>query len=362
METLRILWLNWRDITHPEAGGAETFTHEVAKRLVAKGHYVTLFASRYPGSEMEQKIDGVHVVRQGGRFTVYSEAKRYYEANSGKYDVVIDEVNTRPFMTLKFVNNGEQKIALIHQLAREYWFYETPLPVAFLGYFFLEKRWLAKYRDVKTITVSRSTAHDLSRLGFSNVHVVPEGLSYEPLPCVPEKDADPTIIYLGRMIRAKRPDHVLKAFSIVSRLMPKAQLWMVGDGYYKQKLQRMSKGNVKFFGRLPKDRVSEMLTRAWLLVYPSVREGFGLAILEANAHGTPAIGYNVSGVRDAIIDKQTGLIVQDTKITTLAEAIVSILSDQALRQRLSRDALDFSRGFSWDKTAEEFGRILVTGN
>jgi hypothetical protein len=144
---VKILWLNWRCWLNPAMGGAEVFTREVAKRWVASGHEVSLFTSKFPGCENEEIVDGVNIVRAGGRFTVYRQAKKFYSKRfrAENFDVVIDEVNTRPFFAPKFVKNSEKIVALIHQLAREYWFYETPFPVNYFGYHFLENKWLKQY-------------------------------------------------------------------------------------------------------------------------------------------------------------------------------------------------------------------------
>ena len=144
-------------------GGAEVFTYEVAKRWVASGHQVSLFTSKFPGCKDEEIVDGIRIVRAGGRFTVYRQARRYYSKRFKKegFDVIIDEINTQPFFAPKFAKNGEKVVALIHQLAREFWFYETPFPVSYIGYHFLENRWLKQYVNVSTVTVSEST-----RTGF----------------------------------------------------------------------------------------------------------------------------------------------------------------------------------------------------
>ena len=76
---MRILWLNWRDIKHPEAGGAEVFTHEVLCRLEKKGYETTLFTERFPGSSPVEYVDNVRIIRDGGKFNVYSKAKDYYK-------------------------------------------------------------------------------------------------------------------------------------------------------------------------------------------------------------------------------------------------------------------------------------------
>ena len=100
-------------------GGAEVFTREVAERWVAIGHKVTLFTSEFPGCKKEEVVNGVRIVRAGGRFSVYGQAKKYYSKRFCKenFDVVIDEINTVPFFSQDFVNRGEKVVALIHQLA-----------------------------------------------------------------------------------------------------------------------------------------------------------------------------------------------------------------------------------------------------
>jgi len=345
----------------PEMGGAEVLTREVAKRLSEAGHEITLFTSEFRGCRGEEVVDGVRIVRAGGRYSVYWKAKEYYKKQFSKegYDVVIDEINTRPFFTHRFVNNGEKVVALIHQLAREYWFYETPFPISYIGYYFLEDRWLRNYVDVPTVTVSESTRQDLLGLGFKKVFVVPEGLNFTPLNEVPEKEGYPVVVYAGRLKKAKRPDHAIKAFKIVKEKFPNAELWVIGDGPFRKGLERIAGDGVKFFGGLSNEERRRLLARAWILANPSVREGFGLNVLEANALGTPCVAYDVAGLRDSIIDGRTGLLVRENgDVDMLANAIIRILEDDALRRMLSVNALEYSKNFSWDRTAQEFQNIL----
>jgi len=362
MSHFKMLIFNWRDIKNPAAGGAEVFTHEVAKRLVEKGHEVTLFTSEFAGCQKKETIDGVKIIRAGGKYTVYLKAREYYKKyfSKEKFDIVIDEINTVPFFTPKFVNHGEKVIALIHQLAREYWLYETPFPVKYVGYCILEDRWLKNYANIPTITVSNSTETDLKALGFKQVYKVPEGINFKPLDTVPEKEEEPTIIYLGRLTRAKRPDHAIKAYKVVKRQVPNAKLWIVGDGYLRKKLEKTATEGVKFFGKVSEQEKIKLLSRAWVLVNPSVREGFGLNIIEANACGTPAVAYDVPGLRDSVINELTGILVKENgNIEKLANAIIKILFNGNLRERLSINAIEYSKkGFSWDIVAQEFFKTI----
>ncbi|MGI0015725.1 MAG: glycosyltransferase family 4 protein [Nitrososphaera sp.] len=244
---MRILWYNWRDIKNPEAGGAEVFTHEVCKRLHARKKIdaITLFTSAFEGALADEVVDGVRIVRRGHKKSVYHHAKEFYQMNMNDFDMVVDEINTKPFNTPTFVRN-KPIIAVIHQLAREFWFYETKFPVNLIGYYIMEKYWLRKYRRIPTITVSNSTKDDLLKLGFEKISIVPEGISCEPLVEPAKKEDVPTLLFVGRLTKAKKPDDALRAFKIIKDAIPAARLWIVGDGYMSRDLQQEA---IQLFGR-----------------------------------------------------------------------------------------------------------------
>ncbi|MDY6866126.1 MAG: glycosyltransferase family 4 protein [Halobacteriota archaeon] len=354
---MKILIFSWRDIKNPDAGGAEVFTHENAKRFVEKGNEVTLFTSRFEGCKSNEIIDGVEVFRDGGKYTVYLKARKYYkERFMGKYDVVIDQINTVPFFTPWYVK--EPIVVLIHQLAREFWFYETKFPISLLGYL-LEPVHLRVYKNRPTITVSNSTKEDLMDLGFSDTYIISEGVNFKPLEKISGKEEDPTLIFVGRLKRAKMPDHAIKAFRIVKKKLPNAKLWIVGDGYFRGKLEKLNTGDdTKFFGYIPEYEKLELMRRAHCILVPGIREGWGLIVTEANAMGTPAIAYNVNGLRDSVRNGETGLLVESGNIDAFAGAIVKILKDDMLREELTNNALKWSKGFTWERSAEEFLKVF----
>ncbi len=358
---MKILWLNWKDIRHPQAGGAEVYTHQIAKRLVARGHQVTLFTSQPEGLPREEQIDGVQVVRCGKIIglhdTVYHYARKYVIENQDEYDVIIDEINTRPFMTPKYAQ--KTIIVLIHQLAREYWFCKTPLPIAIIGRYILEPYWLKQYRNIPTITVSQSTKQDLQRLGFNKIHIVPNGLNCKPLEKVPQKDDEFTVVFLGRITPTKNPEHAIKAFIKYREMTGKGKLVVIGQGEQLPKLKRKyTQSYIQFTGYLPEKEKREWLTRAHVLLTPSIREGWGQAVIEANAHGTPAIGYNVPGLRDSIKHLDTGILVPYGDIWAMAKALLVLYEDQTLWKRLAKNCLNWARMFSWNASADKFEKIL----
>jgi glycosyltransferase involved in cell wall biosynthesis len=325
---VRILIFNWKDLAHPGAGGAEVFTERVARVLVGRGHDVTLFAAAVAGRPKRESVDGVSIVRGGGRFGVYRAARRFWsEQQPRAFDVVVDEINTRPFLTPRWVQDTPV-VALIHQLAREIWFYEMPFPVSVIGRYVLEPRWLGGYRDVPALTVSRSSAESLARYHkWRDVTVVPEGSDPHPVPAV-GKEAEPTVVFLGRLTAMKRPEHAIEAFELLLQSVPAARLWIIGNGPLRARLSARAPGSVEFLGRLPRAELVERLARAHVLVATSVREGWGLNVSEAAACGTPSIGYSVPGLVDSVTASGGALV--EPEPAALASALTAFFRGELM--------------------------------
>jgi len=358
---VNILMLNWRDIKNPLHGGAEVVTHEHMKRWVKAGHSCTLFASAFPGCLKEEEIEGYKVVRGGNRYSVYYQAYRHYKENRGNFDLVIDQVNTIPFFTPLYVKDAKI-MSFFHQLCREIWFYEMSFPFSLVGYV-LEPLYLRLYRKYPSIAVSESTRKDLLRYGIRNVSVIPEGINFEPLKKVGQKEKN-SLIYVGRLKKSKRVHHILRALALVTKKIPDAKLYVVGEGdekyknYLKKLVKRNNlKNNVKFTGYIDFIERNKLMSRAEAIIVASVKEGWGLIATEANALGTAAIVYDVDGLRDSVRNNVTGLVVEPDP-DHLSEAIVGYLQDNELKRRLSKNALEDSRRFDWDKSAMESLRSL----
>jgi glycosyltransferase involved in cell wall biosynthesis len=352
------LWLNWRDIKNPEHGGAEVLTHEIATRLVRKGdHKITLFTAHFPGALTAENVEGIYTIREGGKYTVYNKAKTYYKRNKNYYDLVVDEINVRPFLTPKFVKE-KPILTLIHQISPEQFLYELPFPLSYIGRYYLEKKWLSYYKEMTVVTVSNSSKQDLSALGFKNIFVIPEGLGAVPLSDVPQKESTPTIIFIGRLKRHKLPDHAINAFNIIKNDLSDAKMWVIGDGYMRTQLEKLSIKDVKFYGYVSSEMKYDLLKRAHLVLMPAIREGWGLVVTEANAMGTPVVGYNVPGVRDSIKDGKTGILTKENSPDCLASSAISLLKNPQLLKNFSYNALQFSKQFDWNTTCNIFDKIL----
>jgi glycosyltransferase involved in cell wall biosynthesis len=349
---MRILWFNWRDIRHPDAGGAEVLTHEIMKRFVQRGYEMTLFCPKVEGRPTEEEIDGVNIVREGGKYTTYSHGRSFFKRHVDRYDLVIDEVNPRPFLNPRILN-GKPALVLFHQLIREEWFYELPFPFSYFCYFF-ENRWLLPYRQTPTLTVSQSSRNDLEAIGFKDVKVIPMGISVKPLNEVGKKEDAPTIAFIGRLKKHKLPNHAINAFKIIKKNIPTAKMWVIGDGYMLNGLKKMNCRDVIFFGHVENREKYDLLSRAHLVLIPSMREGWGLIVTEANAMGTPVVAYDVNGLRDSVRSGKNGMLVNDNTPESLARCASTMLTDTKVLQKFSVDALEYSRQFTWDRTVDYF--------
>jgi glycosyltransferase involved in cell wall biosynthesis len=245
---------------------------------------------------------------------------------------------------------------------REYWFLGMNPLFSWIGYI-LEPYVLKMYQKIPTITVSNSTKNDLKRLGFEYIYVIPPGLNVRPLEELPKKNDTPTMIYLGRLKKTKRPDYAIRAFHYLVKELNNVQLWIVGDGPYRKDLEKLVKklnlnGKVRIFGRVDEQKKYKLLKKSHVLIIPSIREGFPIVPLEANAMGTPAIGFNVPGVRDVIKHEETGLILRKDDMKGLVNALITLFEDHDFRNKLSLKALQWAKRFTWENTFQKFSQVL----
>jgi glycosyltransferase involved in cell wall biosynthesis len=362
---LKILMINWRDIANPEAGGAEVHLHETSKRIAAAGHQVTVLASRFEGAAAEEMLDGVRVVRCGGKFAFnfhVPSAVKELIARDG-CDVVVDDINKIPFYTPLYVR--KPILALTHHLFARTIFLETVFPLA--AYVYLSEALIpAVYKKTPIVAVSESTKQELVRRGLpaGNIEVIYNAVDhsvYNPGDAV--KPDAPVIAYLGRIKRYKRVGLVLEAAKLVFEDFPGARLVVVGSGDYLPSLVRQAgelgiADRVDFTGFLGEDRKIEVLRRAHVVVNPSAKEGWGVTVTEANACGTPVVASDVPGLRDAVLDGKTGFLVPYGDVRGFASRISQILGDRGLRERLSGEAVAWAKTFDWDHSAESILKVI----
>ncbi|GAA2701397.1 glycosyltransferase family 4 protein [Actinoplanes palleronii] len=344
---MRILVLNWRDLSHPASGGAEVYTEQVLRRWAAAGHQVTLFAAAVTGHPADEVRDGYRIIRAGSRFTVYREAQRWWRRHGrGRFDLVVDETNTVPFHAHEWVNDGARTIALVHQTCEEIWHINAPPGLAHLGRHRLEPNWLRRLGRGPVLAVSESTRQALARFGAHDVTVVPEG--YEPpvpLPR-PAKEHLPTAVFCGRMVNYKRPSDVIRAVELARGRIPDLRLWMLGGGPLLESLTEAAPRGVEFLGRVSEADKHDLMARAHVHLAASVREGWGLVVTEAAALGTPTIAYDVPGLRDST--RAAGGIVVPPRPEAMADRLAASLPGW---RRQPPAPLPHGGAHSWDEVA-----------
>jgi glycosyltransferase involved in cell wall biosynthesis len=356
---VQILFLNWRDIRSPRAGGAEVLTHEIARRLAVR-HEVTWFTSRVEGQPREEEIDGVRVVRRGSEATTRLFAPAF--GRGGGWDVVVEEINTLPYFAP--VWSSAPSVLFIPQLAREVWWYEAPKMLAWLGWA-AEPLYLAAYRHVNAITISDSTCTDLRRFGLrERIDVVPIAVSTPALAELSPSEPHGELVAVGRLVPSKRFDHAIRALLELRGSHSAARLTIIGDGPERTNLEhlaeRLGLGEaVRFTGRVTEEMKVSLLEQADVLVACAVREGWGLTTTEAARLGTPAVAYDVPGLRDSIVDRGTGLLTKRSPFA-LAEGVSRLLDDPPYYQSLRTAAWERWRGVSWNRTAVSFERALLS--
>lgn len=364
---MNIVWLAWKDRGHPTAGGAEVVAHELMSRLVAAGHTVTLITSGYshpvtgqPAVAHDTDPAGYHIIRTGNRLSTYLMAARYFRKHRQQLapDLVIDECNTLAYFARFYT--GVRTIQLFHQLARQIWFYELPLPISLIGYV-VEPLYLRLLsRSPEVITISESTRLDLIRYGYrpSAIKLISEGIQIKPVDRLDahNKYDHPTILSHGAVRNMKRTLHQLQAFELAKRRLPDLRLIISGDysGSYGRRLQSAVaaspyRQHIQLLGRTSQQRKIELMQRCHLIAVTSVKEGWGLIVSEAGSQGTPAVVYDVDGLRDAVDRGRAGYLTTANNPTALADVIIDVLSNPTDYTTMQEAAWEFASQLTFDR-------------
>jgi glycosyltransferase involved in cell wall biosynthesis len=349
---MRFLMLNWRDPKNPMAGGAERVALAYLAELVRRGHEACWFTHTFPGAQAEETIEGVHVVRGGGKGTSVLKAIKWYRTQP-PFDLVLDQHHGIPWYAPWWCRTN--CLAYIHEILGPIWntFYIWPL--AFIGR--CQERWtLRLYREVPFCVGSESTRQALLAIGVQQAHVLPDGSDTRPLAALePKTISEPLkLVVVSRLAPNKRVGHAILATEALVRRGVRAQLTIIGGGAEVVKLRRLVtelglERQVQFAGLLDDATKEEALRSAHLLVHTSLREGWGLNVIEANAVGTPAVVYPVPGLVDSTLHNETGIVVSGESPAALADGVMELLRDPAKYERLRVAAWERSKTLQWDQ-------------
>ncbi|NNF14520.1 MAG: glycosyltransferase family 4 protein [Gemmatimonadetes bacterium] len=365
MTGLRILVVNWLDRENPQAGGAETHLHEIFGRLANRGHSVTALVSGWAGCEPRARLDGIEVHRTGRRYTFSLAAPRYFRRHLSDqpFDVVVEDLNKVPLFARFWA--GAPVVLLAHHLFGGTAFQAGPFPVA-LATWWLERPIPLLYRGLPAVAVSESTRDDLVARGLraEHIEVIPNGIDidrYTPAPG--EKTVSPTLVFVGRLKEYKRVDLILEAVDRLGGRGLNVLLDVVGKGEREVALRGQADrlgvaDRVHFHGFVSEGEKVEFLRRSWVHVLTSPKEGWGISAIEAAACGTPTVASDAPGLRESVVDGETGVLVPHGDAGALADALEGLLRDVELRTRLGRQARAFAEGFSWDESANAIEALL----
>ena len=363
---LRVLLLNWRDSGHPEGGGAENVIERIAAGLRGRGHTVEVHCAHYAGAAVTEVVDGVRFVRRGGRYSVYLRTAAALLRRRHAWDVVVDVQNGVPFWAPLFTRTPV--VNLTHHLHREQWQVIFGRALGRVGWW-LESRVAPRvYRHCRYVAVSEATRADLARIGVTpeRVGVVYSGIDAPVLPLDAEawpRSAAPSLVVLGRLVPHKRVEVALATLARLRGRWPELTLTVVGQGYWESALraeaERLGVADaVRICGHVDDATKHRLLAEAWLHLMPSVKEGWGLVVVESAAHGTPTVAFrSAGGPRESIVDGVTGLLVDDE--AGFADAVGRLLADDALRGRLGHAARTWAARFSWDVAVRAFEAELL---
>ncbi len=353
---------NWRDLRHPEAGGSEHTVETVARILAADGHTVTVLCAKVAGRPADETRDGVRYLRAGGRFGVYVCAAWALLSGRVRPDVVIDVQNGLPWLS-RLVTR-KPVVVLLHHVHREQWRIVFG-KLGSLGWL-IESRVAPRiYRRSRYLTVSECTRAELAGQGIDPARVtVAYNGTPDPVPSQAARSVTPRVVVLGRLVPHKRVEIVIRAAAALRHRLPDLEVDVVGQGWWADELAALAhrlgvEDIVTFHGFVDEQTKADLLARAWVGALPSVKEGWGLSVVEAASHGTPSVAFSrAGGLAESILDRRTGVLVHGDEDAYIA-ALADLLADRERCSVLGRHARAYSSEFTWDVTASTFARVLA---
>jgi glycosyltransferase involved in cell wall biosynthesis len=358
-----VLILNWRDTTHPEGGGSEVYVERVAAGLAAQGRPVTLFCAAHPGAAATERVGGIRVVRRGGRLTVYLHAWwAHLTGRLGGHEVVVDVQNGLPFLSALWCRRP--LVVLVHHVHREQWPVVMPPLQARVGWWIESRVAPRLYRHARYVAVSEATRQELVGLGVrpGAITVVHNGMAVPAPAGAVLRTPFPSLCVLGRLVPHKRVELALEAAARIRQHLPELKVRVVGHGYWEPRLRETVsrlglQDAVELLGWVDEETKHQVLASSWALAMPSIKEGWGLAVLEAAASGTPTVAFRAAGgLHESVLHGTTGLLADDLEEFT--RHLAWVLLNRHLRERLGEAARAHAARFSWPQSVAAFGAVL----
>ncbi len=342
---------------YPVIGGLEMWTQNIAERLSDRAE-IFVVTGRVENQPLKERKNGVNIFRT----SLFS--LKYLSPSNLPYILT-----ALPFIFFKsFYLIKKEKINLLHCQG---------FLGSFLGYllskFFkipyittvqrLEKRGFLRelvYKNAKVCIGASSPIKDyFEKIGVKNIEVIPNGIDLKKFENLERKQHQGfVVITVARLEKVKGIEFLIKAFvDFRSQQSQQVELWIIGDGSERKNLEELTKKldleeKIKFLGAIPNEKIPEYLAQADCFVLPSLKEGFGIVILEARAADLPVIGTRVGGIKELIEDGKTGILVEPGNSEAIAKAIQKIYSNPELRTKLINLAMARLKRYDWQNIAE----------
>ncbi len=365
---MRLLVVNWRDMRHPLAGGAEVHIHQIMSRLAQKYNHKILFLSNQNGGRLpsEETYDGVEFLRFGNEYNFNLNVAFRLRRIVGEFepDLVIEDVNKIPFYSPLYTH--KRVMVIIPHLFSKTIYKQTNFFIA--SYIYLAEKLMPPiYKKCHIDVISNSTKEDLIGRGYDpkDISVIECGIDHSIYRPGESKFDRPTVCYTGRLKKYKSVHHLIYAAAEVIKVVPKARFVIIGDGDYLAELKKLTsylklENCVEFPGFVSSEEKVKLLQGCHCLAYTSIKEGWGISNIEANACGTAVVAADVPGLRDSVEEGVSGLLYPYGDIKSLSKRIIEILTDNELRYKLEKGATRWASKFTWENTAFRFNELLMS--
>jgi L-malate glycosyltransferase len=345
-------------------GGVEARGFNIAARL-AKKNSVTLLTSWRPGQKRHDNIYGIKVIRVGPEhkysnragffsrilFVAYAikEGIKYKDAD------IIDGQNWTTYYPTYLVAKKLRKPCVITY--HETWVGEwvknkgviTGLPYE------IYERLLLKLKYDKIISVSEFTKRRLVAKGTKEktIDVIYNGINLEDFDFACKKDKVPSVCYIGRLVKTKKVDVLIKAVALLKKDLPKIRCKIVGQGDERKNLEELAvklgvKDNVTFLGFIKDTKeVRRILKSSMVFSLPSIAEGFGIVLLEAMASGTPYVCSDITVLKEVTWNGKGGLLFEKNNEKDLSKKLLLLLKNKREYEKKIKEGKTLVKKYQW---------------
>ena len=374
---------------HLYFGGVERRIVETAKRLLNKVD-TRVYSGRKAGFDKISLVDGTILIPCFSTDVVFPLDNWFFNKTLSRMSSAIKadvyEAHTvSGYGFLKAIRKRriiEPFIQTIHGVLAEEYIQSSksifPTPRTKLSHFFM--RYLSKIEKESAkdatliVTVSQYSSKKIVQLygvDEKKIRIVPNGVDLRKFKVVEgcekvkhriEANNKQCVLFVGRLVPRKGLHFLIEAARYVVNERKETMFVVVGDGPLKNHLISYSKkqgvsDNFVFLGDIHEVMLPRLYNCADVFALPSIQEGQGIALLEAQATSKPVVAFNVSGINEIVLDKETGLLVKPDSYE-LANAILNLLSNKSLREKMGRCGRKFvSKNFSWDICAQRMLQV-----